>query len=31
MSRVLTDTTRRRPDIQGFECVHERALAEVNR
>jgi hypothetical protein len=29
MSRVLTDTTRRRLDIQGFECVDERALAQV--
>jgi hypothetical protein len=29
LSRVLTDTTRRRLDIQGFERVDERALAQV--
>jgi len=29
LSRVLTDTTRRRLDIQGFERADERALARV--
>jgi hypothetical protein len=29
MSKVLTDTTRRRLDIQGFERVDETALAQV--
>jgi hypothetical protein len=29
MSRVLTDTTRRRLDIQGFERADERALGSV--